>query len=914
MLFILSIIIYFLSAVVGEHSVSGVVFSQETEAPLNEAHVLLYQFESSEIFRVTVTNHDGKFRFDNIPSGNYRILVSYLGFKSESHSFTLSSDDVVELKFDLVKDKFELGELYVDSNISSMEVHGDTIIFNADYYNTTANAVLKDLILRMPGFEVNDGFIQAQGQTVIRILVDGEDFFGDETAIALRNLPVSVIHQVQVFDRPSEYSRFTGVNDGKKQRTINIITSDGLSHGYFGRVSGSLGTQNRYLGEGSVNYFKGARRISVISLSNNINQTDFSPEEIGGASEASAGDGIGNFFMGSQYGINQVHSFGINYIDRWNDRWKVNGNYFLNASDNRNNQVLQRNYLHGDQDGQIYTEESISSADNFNHQFNSRLEYRINDQRSIQIKTSANILLLETDGFFDGKTIPTNLTGDPFSDVLNRSSNLSASNQLSYDFNSSLLYSHRFNKVGRTVLVDFQGATSRRDGNQQQAGEIYFYDLTEQIIFNNQTSDIENNSNSLLLHAIYTEPLSKKSHLFIGYHPKFQKYNFDRATYMTDYENNSGEHLDERFSNRYKNTTKIHSLRSGYLFQGNKYRFGFNINAEYSLLEGEQIFPAERTIDKQYFKFLPGLQYRYRITDRSNISLNYSTQTRNPHVSQLQDFIDNSNPLQLRGGNPDLEQEFTHSLNFRYSSYQPKSGRTFSGFVTLNYISNYIGYRTFISDSETELSNGMNMGKGARLVYPANTGKSRSIRTFLNYSHPISFLSGNFNLNTGVLLRQYPLFVNLEQNTSTTTTFNSGLSFNSNITGNVDFFLRYNAAYTIVDNSNQSDINQNVFSGTGSFSFEITPWKGFVLVSDLTLRQLSAVRQSINNDIYFWNGGVGYRFLNDQTAEIRFTVVDILGQNRNMDRIISDTYIEKLQSMALSRFLKVTFFWNFREI
>ncbi len=251
----------------------------------------------------------------------------------------------------------------------------------------------------MPGVTVDkNGTVTAQGETVKKVTVDGRDFFGDDATATLRNLPAEVIDKIQVFDKLSDQAQLTGFDDGNTTKSINIVTKKDMRSGNFGRLFAGYGTDDRYSAGGNVSFFNNARRISLIGLTNNVNQQNFSSQDLlgvtstgnrGGGGQRGGGGGgnfrggSNNFTVGQQNGIAKTNAFGINYSDAWGKKVDVTGSYFFNNSNTSNNQsVSQQNIITKDS-STYYDENTLSDNKNYNHRVNFRLTYRIDSSNTI---------------------------------------------------------------------------------------------------------------------------------------------------------------------------------------------------------------------------------------------------------------------------------------------------------------------------------------------------------------------------------------------------------------------------------------------------------------------------------------------------------------------------------------------------
>jgi hypothetical protein len=273
-------------------SLSGTVVDTKGETLIGVT-VRLASLPDSSSQRGVVTDVDGQFMFDNLAVGVYRLQVSYVGFATKLQTVRVDTGAVKPLRIVLGESARQLREVVVKGKIVSAEQEGDTLQLNADAYKVNRDAQAEDLLKKMPGVDMSGGDVKVQGETVREVLVDGKPFFGDDPTIALKNLPAEVIAKIEIFDRQSDQSQFTGVNDGNTTKTINIVTRPDKRNGQFGRVYGGVGTNGTYSAGASVNIFNGDQRISIIGQSNDINQQNFSSQDLLGVQSSGGGGGRG---------------------------------------------------------------------------------------------------------------------------------------------------------------------------------------------------------------------------------------------------------------------------------------------------------------------------------------------------------------------------------------------------------------------------------------------------------------------------------------------------------------------------------------------------------------------------------------------------------------------------------------------
>jgi hypothetical protein len=362
-----------------QHTLRGKLIDANDRSPLIGATSILLNPADSTVIKGTTADVEGVFSIDNIPTGNYILKISFIGYINYFKGIGLNgSQDLGTLEMKQ-SDKLLKSVEILDKATTAVQ-KGDTTQYNANSYKTNPDANAEDLVTKMSGVTMQNGKVQAHGEEVKKILVDGKPFFGDDPNAVLKNLPADVIDKIQVFDQQSDQSKFTGVSDGNTTKTINIITKPGMKNGTFGRILAGYGYDNVFKGAGNINFFKGDRRISIIAQTNNINEQNFSSDELagisstgnqGGASTSGGmqfrgggggnygGSSSGNFLVNAKNGITTTYALGINYSDKWTRKVELSSSYFFNKSDNVSDQSINREYILPTDSGLVYKEKSV---------------------------------------------------------------------------------------------------------------------------------------------------------------------------------------------------------------------------------------------------------------------------------------------------------------------------------------------------------------------------------------------------------------------------------------------------------------------------------------------------------------------------------------------------------------------------
>ncbi len=342
--------------------------------------------------------------------------------------------------------------------------------------------------------------------------------------------------------------------------------------------------------------------------------------------------------------------------------------------------------------------------------------------------------------------------------------------------------------------------------------------------------------------------------------------------------------------------------------------FMAGVNYQTTVLQGDQDFPYATDVRKTFSNFLPSAMLNYKFTKSSNLRAFYRSSTNLPSVTQLQPVINNTNPLFLSGGNPNLRQELSNSLRLNYTRTNTAKARTFVAFASGEYVSDYIGNSTLIATQDTALQEGVTLRGGSQFSAPANLDYSWNFRSFLTYGLPIDPIKCNLNFVGGYTFSNSPSMINGRINRSTTQQVNTGLVLGSNISEQLDFTLSYTAYYNTVTNTVQTQANNNYFYQLASLRFNWITWKKFVVNSDVNYTLYNGLSSSTFNQSYLlWNAAVAYKFLKNNAAEIRLSAFDLLRQNNSISRTVTETYVEDTRTKVLSQYWMLTLTYNLRN-
>jgi hypothetical protein len=910
--------------------VSGKITDSKDNSGLIGVNVTLTNAKDSTRVYGASSDIDGSFIIPDVTAGEYVLNVSYISYKTIVRNISVTEN--TDLKnIPMAEESKLLKEVVIEDKQIRVQQLGDTSQFNANAFKTNKDATTEDLLTKMPGVTSENGTVKVNGEEVKRVLVDGKPFFGDDPRTTIQNLPADIIDKVQVFDKMSDQSAFTGFDDGNSQKTINIVTKNGMVNSKFGKFyAGYGGPDNRYNVGLNFNSFKGDRRFSILAMSNNINQQNFNIQDLvgatgsgnsgGGQGSGNRGGGgqggrggnnaLGNFLVGQQNGIATTTALGLNYSDKWGKKKKVtfSGSYFFNGTKNENISSAVRNYISNSDSGLVYNETKDVNSKNFNNRLNLRIEYTIDSSNILTFTPS-----FSTQNYISSSELNASNTRNNATIESATQNNINVK-QYGINFSNDILYQHKFSKKGRTISFNLNSGASMRNTN---AGLFtlnnYLTDTVSTTDTIDQKSKLRTLSYAVGGNIVYTEPIKKYGQLAFNYAPSFTKSRSQKNTDNYDVLSDTYSLKDTALSNQFNNTYLTNRMGLVYRYNNQKLNWSIGVNGQHALLQSEQLSPDSISVKKNFLSLLPVAELNYKFSKTENLRFFYRTSTNPPSITQLQNVIDNSNSLILSSGNPDLKQTFTQSIGLRYGRANTTKATNLFIFANATNTINYIANSTIIFARDTVV-NEIKATAGAQFVQPVNLNGYWNTRTFITYGFPISKIKSNMNVNGGFVYTRTPTLINTARNTANSFAFNAGFSLSSNISKKIDFTLGYIANYTIVRNSLQQQNNNNYFNHTATARFNYQFWKGFVFNTSVSNTLNAGGSASYNVSYWLLNASLAYKFLKDESLEIKFSANDILNQNTNITRNVTEIYTEDVSSTALRRYFMGTITYTLKKI
>lgn len=895
---------------IAQNLLNGTVMDKDLGETLPGAYIFIKN-QIGETLSNAVTDGSGNFTIQNSGGDNFILEISYLGYEKyskEIKNLSGSSLGVIELEMESTQlDAFE-----IQSSALAGEVRGDTVAFNAEAFKTRPQAEASDLIRKMPGVIMTGGTIEVQGEVVGKVLVDGEPFFGDDPAMAMQNIPVAIIDKIEFLDQRSDQAVLTGFDDGETIKTINIITKKETKGGKFGKFFAGYGTDDNYMVGGNINFFNGPTRLTVLGLSNNINQQNFSADDLsgafGGGDNRSGGGGRGNdnsLTTRERPGITTTNSIGTNFSDQFdNGKAKFTGSYFFNDSKNYLNRVSSREYILPSDSLQLYNEDRNDENNYKRHRLDMRLDYDISERHALIWRPNISYFkresqnTLSAQNLFDANT--------PISETVN-------STQSSYEsmrFNNDLTYRYKFGKEGRTISTSIATRLENSDNesNLVSVNRNFQNQNLDSLI---QTSRTNSNELNYEFELEYTEPLGKYSQLSLEYEVGNDFSENLQEVYQREMESTSYI-LDSTLSNEFENTYLQHEIGLGYRFNNEKLRIFSSFDYEISELNSDRLFPGFENTKRTFGNFVPRVILDYEFDEETNLRVVYRTDTDAPSVRQLQEVIDNSNPLQITTGNPNLNQEYEHRIFTRFRKMNPETSRSFFMYLSGAKRYNYLGNATILATQDTLIQGDVLLRQGGQYSTPINLDNYWNARSYFSFGFPLSFIKSNLNLSTSANISNQPGLINNQINNNRNIGIGQGIGISSNVGEDLDFNISTRGNYNIVRSSLQESLNNNFYSQNTRFDFYWNFTPNFFISSNVNHTLYEGLGEGFDQSFLLMNLDLGYRFLKERKGELKLTIFDLLNQNTSIERNVTDVYIEDERTQVLQQFVMLTFTYNLR--
>lgn len=877
-------------------TVSGKVLNGKDKTPIDYASIAIKKlYGDSAVIGTGMTSQTGTFSVADVPTGKYRLFVAFLGLKSITKDFELTTAQPGINFGDLTMDNdgITLAGVEVKGEVPPVKVKKDTLEFNAGSFKVKENAVVEDVLKKLPGVEVSkDGTITTQGETIKRVRVDGKDFMGNDPLLATRNLPADMIDKIQIIDDMSDQSKFSGVDDGNREKIINITTRQDKKNGFFGNSTVGVGTNDRYDVNLNVNKFKNDEQMSLVGQFNNVNKQNF-----GGGVGGRGGFGAGG---GPQKGITTTNMAGFNYANVYKSGTTFNASYNFNKTSLFNDQTIATTNLLGN----ITTSglrDLENTTDRLNHRLNAILDTKIDSTISLRWQPSVTYTENTGNSFekYDRQVLNNTTVGTQ--SYLTNSTTPSISN--------NILLRKKFQRRGRTLSLNVNTNFSDNDGNN-------FNKISENLSLNgvpsppenrDQLNDQDARSISNTTRLVYTEPLSKTLSLELNYQNVYSFDNQDKGVYDFNPVTQEYDLLNARFSNNFENTTFTNSV--GFSFNKTEKKYNWQVGLGVQNIDQKRLDVTNNdTFDRSFVNLTPSAQFRYNFSQNKRLRINYNGRTAQPSINQIAPILDNTNTQTLPIGNADLKPSFTNSLQVFYNNFDFATFRTFFVGAFINQQFNAFSTQSVVVQDPARPED---YGKIEQKF--VNVDGNFSANMFGTISQPI--IKGN-KLN---------LTIDLRGSYAQTTGFSA-------LTENITKNYSVSNGYKLVSNMNKLDliagISGTLFRDTYSANtnrntryYNLAPnidisylLPGNIRIqSDLTLNKITGRGAGFDTDFTVINAYISRQFFKNK-GTFKLSANDLLNQNTGIERSGAANAITDTRYNVLKRYYMLSFTYSLGSV
>jgi len=904
---------------VDRYSIKGIVIDSLDNEPVEMAVSSIYSTDN-KLIKGEATDSAGRFLISNLQPTSYKLLITILGYDTVRISIPQNKFSATVLNLDTIRLRSTdilLSDVTITAEPPELVVKEDTLEYNAAAFNVGEGAVVEDLIKRLPGMEVDeDGNIKKpDGKQVRRVFVDGKEFFGDDPKMATKNLDAGIVDKVQVIEKKSDMAILTGIDDGEEETIINITIKKGMKKGWMGNVTSGLGALTdkekdndiRYNERLMINRFSDDDQITFIANANNVNNQ--------GSSDRSNNVRSGRGRSGRS-GITNSNTFGVNMAKVINDKLKFGGNVSYNYSDsyaetdrfrqNLNDKITYRKNLSQDRD----------YSNNLN--FDGKLEYQMDSSTTIIFTPHLSYNYSRSHSTTHQET----LADDADSTKINESDSHDRMKSEGFNTRLNLDFSRKLSKKGRRISFGMNYTMSQSSGSGENMSENIFYRSPEKNKKRDQISESDKDRYTYRLSMAYVEPVWTNNYLDFSYNISFNNTRNTKETLDYDKNTNDYTYIDPRY-NKSSNTNSVNqNFTVSFRSVRNKYSYNIGLRMAPNRTNSKSFIKdwfgegndsiANDHKGKTAINFAPQLDFTYKFNNsrelRQNLRLRYNGSSRQPTVSQLDPTTNNTNPLYIRSGNPDLLPAFNHDISLNYDYNNRVSHKVFTANISHRFTQNeIINFTTYDEDTQIQYSSPINENgtwNTKAVVYfskPFDSQKKLkfSSRSTFDYSNRVGFTTikkqSEKNISKTITLGQ-------ELNLSYTTD-----AFYGQLRGRFNYSKTDN---TIIVNKQ----GKETFNYTLTYNTNVDLPYSWSVSSDINYRANRGMSSGYNLDEVIWNAQVTKLFLKHQRGSIQLQVTDILQQRLSIRRNVAANYIEDVKNNAMTGYFMLSFAYRFNNI
>lgn len=887
-------------------SVKGRTVDSAQKKGLPYSTLSLIDAKDSSLVSINMADSSGSFSIQMDNPGDFLLSASHTGFMPLWKRVQLRKGETLDLENLRLRPVDTMVDITVTVRRPPVEIKDDVIEFNTEHFKTPPNALVEDMLKRMPGMTVDrNGMVRFNGKPVRRLMVNGKEIFSGNPTIATQNLNADWVDKVQVYERKSDRSQFTGLDDGYTETTVNLVLKKDKHRAIFGRASAGTGTNRRFEAHTNLNRFDNNRQLSLIGMGNNTDKNGFAMTELlsfntelqknllngtSGSFMVSSDElGLPVAGMGNKQGISKTFAGGLNINESWKKKTDFNASLLTSDIETKiESELLRKNLVPRDQ----FDYSSISTSERSTRQqrFKATIDHRMDSFNSIRITPQLSFQQ-------DRQTALTRFASSSDDGLpLNEGSTENASQSGRMALNNDILFRKRFARQGRTLSSSINMGYSLTGTERSLATDNTFFSqglsvLDTTVMQNNEAEGI---FRSFQGSATYTEKVGRRILMELtGYH--------NRATGNSelntmDYNGQTGKYdlpntpLTNSFGMR--QTANGGTLR----FRGNfqKGSAGLSASVQEAGMTSED--RSSGTVVRHSFTdLLPTANLRYRFSSKASAILNYNSSTRMPSARQLQPVADVSDPLNVYKGNPDLRRSYVHTLNATFNDFNFARGRNLFAFASLNRIDDAIVQSDLVDAGGRRVSTSVNA--------------DGVINAFANLNSGISWkkLKSNIGVGIGVNYSRAMSFVNGNRNELRNLSLAPSLTWAFTLEDRLMLFASARWNFSKASYSLQPSLDNRFIQHTYTLEMTNQLPAGITLNNTLAYTMSSGLQQGFDTDVPLWSASFSKSLLKNDRGELKLTATDILNRNAGIGRTANHNFVEDMRYNVLKRYFLVSF-------
>ncbi len=887
-----------------QSSVKGKITDTVSKQNLEYAVVSLLHSKDSTLAGFTRADTKGHFELKSLPAGNYVVMVTYPGYVEMIDTLSLNGRTPYDFGLIALNTKAHLlQEVIVRQTVAPIRIKGDTTIYMADSFKMRPDATVEDLLKILPGITVNSkGEITAQGQKVQKVYVDGDEFFGDDPTMATQNLNKKDVAQVQVFDKKSDQATLTGIDDGQKQKAINLIMKDDAKKGYFGKVEAGSDLKQYYQGKVTANRFTSTKKMGAYLTADRTGNNNMSWEEYqdlnpaGIQMDGEMGGEIDEFATWNAKGIPESQQLAFMYNNKFGQL--------------KSNSATNYNYNHQFLAGDSYTRSKYILPDTLyynntdEHMRGSRMRHRINTKNELNLD-SATTLSINAKGSWGKNDQNATRSGEYLSSsqaLVNNSFRNHYSNGDNTNLRADLFLKRKLNKAGTRSLTISGGI-----GENMTNSDGYLYNKTQYytngVLDSSQLVDQRKLNASRVINTqamiSYIEPLSKRTSINLNY--AFNSSNSDQDSRSFERSNGKYDSLNQLYSNHFKYDNYSHRGGFSWNYMYKKINIRAGMAVQNLSLKQTNIY-KDSSLSRNFINYFPSANFNWRFAQTGSLNFNYNGNTQQPSLTQLQPILNNIDPLNINIGNPDLKPAFNHNFNFSFYHFKVISKRD------LNFWSGF-------TINQNAFSNRSIVDKlGKRTNQTVNVDGNYNYYMGFNFGKEIKLMKLTLSFNPYANGGQYKSFINGLENTTKTFSVTPRVRIGRYVDKKFDFSLSYGPGY----NRSASSINTSAITEYWNQSiylyfnyFSLKNWV-FSTNIDATYRQKLSP-SDIKNNAFIWNASIENKIIPKKDISIIVSANDILNNRIGYIPSITSNFISENTYTTVQRYVLLSLRWKFNK-